>query len=166
MPKQAIDYSKTIIYKIVCNDLNIKESYIGSTINFRQRKHTHKSYCINEKSEKHKLKIYQTIRANGGWDNWNMIEIEKYSCEDGNEAKTRERYWIEKMQSSLNMNRPIITKEEAKQKMADLYKLNKERYNQYKKINHGKICEQRKKRYDKINERRRELYALKKLSKD
>ena len=25
MPRTAIDYSKTIIYKIVCNDLNVKD---------------------------------------------------------------------------------------------------------------------------------------------
>lgn len=27
MPKQPMDYSKTIIYKIVCNDLKITDTY-------------------------------------------------------------------------------------------------------------------------------------------
>ena len=31
MPKKIIDYSKTIIYKIVCNDLTITEVYVGHT---------------------------------------------------------------------------------------------------------------------------------------
>ena len=47
MPKKIIDYSKTIIYKIVCNDLNITDLYIGHTTNFIKRKATHKSNCNN-----------------------------------------------------------------------------------------------------------------------
>lgn len=34
MPRTAIDYLKTIIYKIVCNDLNVKDVYVGGTSNF------------------------------------------------------------------------------------------------------------------------------------
>ena len=51
MPKKEIDYSKTIIYKIVCNDLNIKDCYIGSTTSFTKRKNRHKSNCNNKKTE-------------------------------------------------------------------------------------------------------------------
>ena len=42
MPKNNINYSNTIIYKIVCNDLNVKELYIGSTTDFYNRKSNHK----------------------------------------------------------------------------------------------------------------------------
>ena len=38
MPRKAIDYSRTIIYKIVCNDLNVEECYVGSTTDFSKRK--------------------------------------------------------------------------------------------------------------------------------
>ncbi len=38
MPKKIIDFSKTIIYKIVCNDLNITDVYVGRTTNFINRK--------------------------------------------------------------------------------------------------------------------------------
>jgi hypothetical protein len=31
-----------------------------------------------------------------------MIEIEKYNCNDGNEARARERYWFEELQAKLN----------------------------------------------------------------
>jgi hypothetical protein len=34
MPKTNIDYSNSIVYKIVCNDLNILFCYVGSTTNF------------------------------------------------------------------------------------------------------------------------------------
>ena len=37
MPKQIIDYSKNIIYKMVCNDLNVKDVYVGHTTNFINR---------------------------------------------------------------------------------------------------------------------------------
>ena len=35
MPKQDIDYSNTIFYKISCKDENIKELYIGHTTNYQ-----------------------------------------------------------------------------------------------------------------------------------
>ena len=37
MPKLPIDYSKTIIYKIICCDLNIKDCYVGHTTDFTRR---------------------------------------------------------------------------------------------------------------------------------
>ena len=45
MPREAMDYSKCIIYKIVCNDENVLESYVGHTTNFVKRKYNHKSNC-------------------------------------------------------------------------------------------------------------------------
>jgi len=102
MPKKEIDYSKIVLYKIVCNDLNVKDLYVGSTVNFRQRKSAHKSHCNNENDTHYNIKIYQTIRDKGGWENWTMNEIEKFSCKDGNEARTRERYWFEELEAKLN----------------------------------------------------------------
>ena len=52
MPKTPMDYSKTIIYKIVCNDLSIKECYVGHTTDMTKRKCSHKYSCNNMKSEK------------------------------------------------------------------------------------------------------------------
>ena len=31
MPRIAMDYNKTIMYRIVCNDLEIKDCYVGHT---------------------------------------------------------------------------------------------------------------------------------------
>ena len=86
MPRKAVNYLNTIIYKIVCKDLSITDVYIGQTTNFRTRKNQHKRNCCNPDAEKHHLKVYQYIRENGGWENFDMIEIEKYSCNDANEA--------------------------------------------------------------------------------
>ena len=49
MPRKIINYTNTIIYKIVCNDLNITDLYVGSTTDFTNRKYNHKSSCNNEK---------------------------------------------------------------------------------------------------------------------
>ena len=60
MPKTIINYSKTIIYRIVCRDLTIKDCYIGHTTNFIKRKQAHKSNCnnINYKAYNVCLQIY------------------------------------------------------------------------------------------------------------
>ena len=107
MPLKEIDYFKTIIYKIVCKDLNIKDVYVGSTTNFIQRKSSHRT-C----SKKSQVKIYVTIRNNGGWDNWVMIEIEKYPCLDSNEATKRERYYYELLNATMNSHNPNKPKKE------------------------------------------------------
>lgn len=104
MPRLPIDYSKTVIYKIVCNNLNIKDLYVGSTTDFRRRKSQHKSSCEANKI----LKVYTMINANGGWDNWTMIEIEKYTdCLDGNQSRTRERHYYELLNANMNSRMPI-----------------------------------------------------------
>ena len=51
-----------IIYKIVCNDLNITDCYVGSSINFKRRKGEHKSSCNNPNSKIYNLNVYKFIR--------------------------------------------------------------------------------------------------------
>ena len=72
------DYNNGFIYKLCCKDVNIKEIYVGSSTNYKQRKQSHKSDCTNENSKRYNSCAYQFIRDNGGWDNWSMIEIIKY----------------------------------------------------------------------------------------
>jgi len=113
MPKVAIDYSKTIIYKLIHKDaLDDANIYIGSTTNFIERKRGHKSSCDNEKSSKYNYLKYVFIRNNGGWDEWNMIEVEKYSCVDNNEARAREEYWKRILNATLNSRQCFTTNEE------------------------------------------------------
>jgi hypothetical protein len=110
MPRTSINYLKTIIYKIVCKDLNITDIYVGHTTDFTERKYAHKKRYNGSFNESCNLKVYQKIRENGGWDNWDILEIEKYPCNDSNEAQTRERYWFDQHNSSLNSQRPVISK--------------------------------------------------------
>jgi hypothetical protein len=151
MPRKAIDYSKTIIYKLIKNDdFNNENIYIGSTINFPKRKCLHKHNCCNENSNYYHLKVYQNIRENGGWEEWKMIEIEKYPCNDKREAEAREEYWKCELNANLNMIRAFRTEE---QKIEDKRIRSKEDYIKNKDI----IDEKHKKYYtenaEKITER-------------
>jgi len=141
MPKLPIDYSKTVIYRIYCDELP-DFIYIGSTTDFIKRKYAHKSSCKNSE-----FKLYKTIRENGGWDNWNMNIIEQYlDCKNNIEQKIKEQEHMDKFKSNLNAIKAYITEEDKKNK--------------------DKINEQKREYYNnnkyKINERRRELHLLKK----
>jgi hypothetical protein len=112
MPKTAVNYSNTIIYKLCCNDVNVTEIYVGHTTNFTKRKQHHKIYCNNENDRKYNTNVYKFIRNNGDWSNWSMVEIEKYPCEDVLDAFKRERYWIETLKATLNSNLPSHNQKE------------------------------------------------------
>jgi len=133
------DYAKTIIYRLVCKDTNIKECYIGSTTNMTKRKQAHKSSCNNETSKNYNDKKYIFIRNNGGFDNWSLIMIEEYPCENNLQAHQRERHWTEFYSAKLNMIRSFVDAEEKKlkqkeyrQQHADKIKLQKKEYYQTK----------------------------------
>jgi len=128
MPRKEVDYSKTIIYKIVCNDLTMQECYVGHTTDFTKRKYSHKFYALNEGKKDSNMKIYQTIRLNGGWDKWSMLEIEKYPCIDANEARARERYWFEQLSAKLNMQFPSRTIQEWQDTNKDTIREKKKTY--------------------------------------
>ena len=62
------------------DDNELENIYIGSTCNFKVRKHSHKSACNNPNNNAYNNKKYQYIRENGGWDDWIMRPIEDYPC--------------------------------------------------------------------------------------
>lgn len=112
MPRLPIDYSKTIIYKICCKDINITDIYVGHTTDLTRRRRQHKHSCNNENNKNYNMNVYQFIRNNGSWDNWSVIPIEEYPCENVNQAHIRERYWIEELKASLNRCIPLRTHKE------------------------------------------------------
>lgn len=112
MPKHSIDYSNTIIYKIVCKDPLITDLYIGHTTNLIKRKTRHK-YCCNTKTfDSYNFYVYQFIRNNGGWENWYIIEIEQRNCINLQDALKCERFWIETLLPTLNKQVPTRTDNE------------------------------------------------------
>jgi len=126
-----VNYNKSTIYKLCCNDLEIKEIYIGSTTNFNKRRNAHKTDCNNEKSKNYNLYVYQFIRSNGCFQNWSMVEIELFNARDKKNLCRRERFWIESEKASLNSYRACRTEEEKieenKAKTAEYYANNKDK---------------------------------------
>ena len=159
MPKIPMDYSKTIIYKIVCDDLNVKDCYVGHTTDMTKRKWAHKSVCNNEKNKGHNLKIYKIIRENGGWANWSMLLVEKFPCKDKFEACKREREVYEELEAKMNTRRPYRTHEERKEELKQNYKKyieeHKEDYKEYHKLYNEQYRQEHK---DILNEKGRKYY--------
>jgi hypothetical protein len=136
------DYLNSCIYKIFCKDKEIEDIYIGSTTNFTQRKQSHKKNCNNPNNSHYNIKVYQFIRDNGGWSNWDMIIFEEVNCENKLELLKIERKYIEKYNNSLNIAVPSRTNTEYKKDNKDKIK---EQSKKYHEANRDKILEKQKK---------------------
>ena len=136
MPRKQIDYSKTHFYKIVCKDTSITDCYVGHTTDFVKRRYAHKNVCYKEKDRHYNIYLYQFIRENGGWDNWEMINIETINCKDSLEAKTIERDFTEKLKAKLNRVKAIETQEEKAMRKQQWNENNTEHRKEYHKQYH------------------------------
>jgi len=133
------DYLNISIYKICPKNKDLDFCYIGQTQNFADRKRHHIKNTTNENDKKHyHLKQYETIRNNGGWDEWEMVEIEKIQCKSKLEARIREQELIEEYNANLNTLNAFLTEEEKKQ-------IKKEITEKFRIENKDKIREQERK---------------------
>ena len=137
------NYANSIIYKLCCKDTSIINIYVGSTTNKTKRKQCHKYCCNNENDKKYNLYLYQFIRANGGFENWELIVIENFPCQNKTELETRERYWLEELEGTLNKNVPTRNKQE-------YYEANRDKILEYREENRDKILEYQKE-YSEVN---------------
>jgi len=117
-------YVKTVIYQIKSKNPEIIDCYIGHTTNLKSRKAEHKYACNNQNSKSFHMKVYTFIRDNGGWDNWEIVEIELYPCNSKREAEIREHYWYFTLGAKLNEISPILDLEK-KQNTAEKKRLEK-----------------------------------------
>ena len=152
MPRLPIDYSRTVIYRISCNDLP-DFIYIGSTTDFVKRKHQHKQDCKTSE-----CKLYQTMRENGNWENWRMTIIEEYlDCKTVIEQKIREQKWIDELNGNLNMVKAYRTEEEAKQYQKEYQDQNRDELAQkskeYREQNKEQIKQKSKEYYEQNKEK-------------
>jgi hypothetical protein len=151
-------FNNGVIYKIQCNDANIKDFYIGSTTNLKRRIHQHKNRCNNENNEKYNLKVCQTIRENGGFNNWNFLIVENLRCNNKIELLTRERHFYDILKPSLNTYRPTTSEDEKN----EYREVNKDKIKEYQKeyneANKDKLKEQ-KKEYREANKDKRKEQA-------
>lgn len=166
--------SKTgYIYKLCCNDPTIIDCYVGSTKNEKVRKNGHK-VRYNGGGDKSNYNVYQFIRANGGWENWNMIRLETFKFDDRAELNARERYWLETLGATLNKMIPTRTDKEYYQdnrevllkQVKEYREANKEviseKSKKYREANKEIIAEKRaeykKENREVLNEKAKEYY--------
>jgi type II secretory pathway component PulJ len=124
-----INFENTIFYTISCKSESIKDIYVGTTIDFNNRKGVHKNHSQNKKT-----KLYDTINANGGWDNWEMKEIERVHYKTKQEVLERECYWFETLNATLNTNKPSRSPKERQQDNKDKLNAYMRAYNKKKRI--------------------------------
>ncbi len=156
---KKVDYSKGLVYKLCCKDPEITDEYVGSTTSLRHRKGQHKQSTEKEGNAKYHRKVYQFIRDNGGWNNWDMIMLEEYPCENKLQLEKRERYYIEQLRTTLNMCVPTRTDKEYREdnkciiseRKKKCYENKKEQYRQHHR-------QYRIENRDKINAQKRQKY--------
>jgi hypothetical protein len=158
-----------IMYKICPKNKELNYCYIGQTTNFAIRKKQHMKNTVNENDTKHyHLNQYKVIRENGGWNEWEMIEIEQFNGKTKLEARMREQELIKQHNANLNMLNAFITEDErasTKKAITEKYRednkeLLKEQTKQYKQ-NHKEIISEQMKKYraenkDKLTAQRKE----------
>ena len=139
---------------------------MGHTTDFAKRKSNHKSRTTNTSDNSHNshnFPVYVCICDNGGWYMWEIIQIEKYSCIDENEAKTRERYWIDYSKCPLNKQLPNRTPKEYRE---DNYEKCVEVQKIWRANNKAKIYERDKKyreeNKEQIYEKKKEWFEINK----
>lgn len=168
-----VNYNNASVYKLCCKDPEIKEIYVGSTVDMKKRKYNHKTVCNNNNNNNNKnynAYVYQFIRSRGGFDNWDIIQVEKCSVKDKKELEMRERYWFETLGASLNKKIPTLTQKERIEYNKEYYETNKEQFaeNQkvYYKTNKEQISEKYKVYYktnkEHISEKNKEYYKTNK----
>ena len=164
MPRVPINYDETCIYKLISKDPDITETYIGHTTNMIKRKQGHKYSCNDINGDRYHLNVYEYIRANGGWDNFNMILLERFSCKDQYEASAKEQEYITKLHSTLNSRSASRTDKEYREQNRDtirekanlFYEKNKEILNKQKRNN-------RQQNKVLVNEKDKQYYELNKV---
>jgi hypothetical protein len=92
-----VKYKSTVIYKISCRDETVQDVYIGQTTNFERRKWFHARDSITSST-----KLYEFIRAHGGWDNWEMNVLCTYTCKNRGQASRLEWIWWTRLGGALN----------------------------------------------------------------
>ena len=156
------NYDNSVIYKICCKDEAITDVYVGSTVNARNRKHTHKSTCNNKKSENHNAVVYRYIRDYGGWENWQFVLLEKFPCKDRQELIIRERYWYEMLGAKLNVYYPQRSQKERNKEYLSRPEVKEHRKEYRKEYNSRPENRERIKEYQRTTEqktKKKEYYA-------
>ena len=153
------------VYSIQCLDPEIKEFYIGSTDNLKQRVITHKSRY----NTGYNTKVYKFIRDHGGLNNWEINYIQKFKFLTELELRQYEQWYLDTYKPQLNCMRAYITEEQKnidhKIRTKKYYENNKvaifEMNKKYKEKNIEKVIKWKQKSYSKHSKK----YAEKRKEK-
>ena len=155
MPLTPTNYLNSVIYKI--EHINNPELiYVGSTTNFIRRRADHKKNCNKETNKKYNIKLYQMMRQNGGFNEFKIMIIKNYPCNNKIELVIEEEKHRKEFQTTLNSIRAHTTTEERKEQQQKTdkkyYKQNKEQIieqvKEYYEANKEQIKKQKKEYYE------------------
>jgi hypothetical protein len=90
------------VYKLKCRDKEITEFYIGSSIDFRERKYNHKNNSNNLLRRPYCYPLYMFINVNGGFNNWEFEVIKEYKFITKKELNINEQCYKELLKPQLN----------------------------------------------------------------
>lgn len=152
------------MYKICPKNKDLNYCYIGHTTNIIDRMKHHKMQATSEVANKIHFKLYQAIKQNGGWNEWEMIELDKINQKTKLQARIREQELIIEHKANLNTLNAYITEEEratTKKAITEKYREeNKEliraQEKKYKEEHKEIIAEQMKKYREENKEKIRE----------
>jgi group I intron endonuclease len=152
-----VKYGNSVIYKIFCKDESITECYVGSTTDLNKRIGRHKSNCNIKTSTCYNIRLYKYIRDHGNFDNWNFEILEDYPCRNKESLVKRERYWFEKLGTTLNSCYPERNEKEWKQtNKKRISEVGKQYYQKNKEQIREKDKKYREKNKEKISNQRKE----------
>jgi hypothetical protein len=116
-------------------------TYIGMTKNYDKRIAHHRG-CVKKNK---KLKLYDFINENGGWDYVTYCIVDECECETIMIARQHEQKLINEYNSQLNAISSFATEEEKKQRK-EIYRKQwiqtesgKEKHNNWIKNNHDRV---------------------------
>jgi hypothetical protein len=127
-------------YKFVCINNDINSCYVGSSANIKKRRTTHKSNCHNENNKNYNNKIYQTIRENGGWSNWKIVEFATRDNITKREAEQIEEEYRVELKADMNTYCAFTSPEQRKEYCKEYDK-------KYREDNKERLAEKRKEKY-------------------
>ena len=139
-----VDYSNTLIYKIVCNDSLVADFYLGyTTLGYRVLCDRFKQRC-----KKSKWFVCEFIRNHGGFQNWNIERLAVMSLSSSIQARIELRKHFDTGTPSLNVQTPMRSPSE------------------YHKTEKSKLAQQkyRGENKEKIQELQRNIYIRNKES--
>lgn len=121
-------YKNAVIYKIYCKNPEVKAVYIGSTISYATRMSLHKS-----SSKVHHSFLYQLIRQNGGWGNFQTEILEQCCVISNKQLLLRERFFINQQESKINIRIPgnllcTTRKEYIRERLKEYQEKNKNKF--------------------------------------